>query len=105
MAEGVKRRRGYQLTQKFPVVAMKEATPIYEDNQACIAMASVPGGTRCSKHIDVRYHVSSEAVRNGEVQFIWVASGDQVADMPTKNLGRVPHNRHRAFTLHDGSLI
>ncbi len=106
VAEAVKKRRAlFQLTQKFPVIAMNKATIIYEDNQACIAMAAAPGGTRRSKQIDVRYHVSKEAVENGEVSFIWTGTADQAADMLTKNLGRVLHTRHRAFTLHNGASM
>jgi hypothetical protein len=65
------------------------AYPVYEDNQACIKMAECEGITKRAKHIDVRYHVSREAIENGEIRIEYVRTEDQVADALTKNLGRI----------------
>jgi hypothetical protein len=63
--------------------------PVYEDNQACIKMAEGDGITKRAKHIDVRYHVTREAIENGEIRLEYVKTEDQVADALTKNLGRI----------------
>ncbi len=40
---------------------------ICEDNQAVIAMAATDRITRRSKHIDIRYHVTKDAVTEKRV--------------------------------------
>ena len=37
----------------------------------------------------MRYHVSREAIENSEIRLEYVKTEDQVADAPTKNLGRI----------------
>jgi hypothetical protein len=69
------------------LVGTEEAYPVYEDNQACIKMAEGDGLSKRSKHIDVRYHVTREAVDNGEISLEYVKTEEQVADALTKNLG------------------
>jgi hypothetical protein len=52
-------------------------------------MAEGEGITKRAKHIDVRYHVTREAIENGEIRLEYVKTEDQVADALTKNLGRI----------------
>jgi len=61
--------------------------PVREDNQSCIKMAEGEGTNKRSKHIDVRYHVSREAINNGEIELECINTEDQIADALTKNLG------------------
>jgi hypothetical protein len=65
------------------------ATRIWEDNQATIALVNSALGqwNPRTRHIDVRYHFIKERVRSREVELAYVPSGDQVADVLTKNLG------------------
>jgi hypothetical protein len=78
----------------FPARAM-EAFKVLEDNQGAIKMAAKEEGTRRSKHIDIRYHVVKEAVGKKEIEIEYVATQDQLADLLTKNLGRVALERCR----------
>jgi hypothetical protein len=66
---------------------------VMEDNQACIKIAEGEGTNKRSKHIDVRYHVSREALRKGEISLEYISTEDQIADALTKNLGRIKFQR------------
>ena len=66
----------------------REPTPIYEDNQACIAMSSNPTiNHKRSKHIDIRYHFTRERVESEEIKLVYVPTEHQLADLLTKALG------------------
>ena len=62
---------------------------VKEDNQACIKIAEGEGTNKRSKHIDVRYHVTREALRQGEITIEYISTEEQIADALTKNLGRI----------------
>jgi hypothetical protein len=62
---------------------------VKEDNQACIKIAEGEGVNKRSKHIDVRYHVTREAIRKEEIRLEYVRTEEQLADALTKNLGTV----------------
>ena len=42
-----------------------------------------------SKHIDTKYHFLRQCIEEGKVEVEHVGTGDQVADIFTKSLGRV----------------
>ena len=66
----------------------EDAYRVYEDNDACEVLAKGAGkGMRRAKHIDVRFHVVREAVKNGEIEIYHLATKEQIADTLTKNLG------------------
>ena len=68
--------------------------PIYEDNRACIAMSESEGVTQRTKHVDVKYHYCRQQVTRGTVIFLPVKTQEQAADITTKSLSRVLHERH-----------
>ena len=75
---------------------------IFEDNQACIALASTdpPRLTPRSKHIAVRYHwFRSHLGPNSEIRIQYIASAQNPADMFTKPLAKELFERCRYFTL------
>lgn len=41
-----------------------------------------------TKHINIRYHFIREKIVNKEVEVQWVATGDQLADVLTKPVGK-----------------
>jgi hypothetical protein len=59
---------------------------LYCDNQAAIRVATDDGETKRSKHINVRYHNIREKVASGLIAVDFVATGDQEADMLTKDV-------------------
>ena len=90
----------------FPERVM-EAFKVLEDNQGAIKMAAKEEGTRRSKHIDIRYHVVKEAVAKKEIVVEYVATQYQLADLLTKNLGRVALERcrERILDLHAARVM
>jgi hypothetical protein len=62
------------------------ATPIYGDNQSAQKLLKHPVANMRSKHIDVIYHFSRERAERGEVEYIYVHTDDNVADIFTKAL-------------------
>jgi hypothetical protein len=50
-----------------------------------------------TKHIEVHYHFIREKVLAGEIDFIYVSTKDQVADIFTKVLGAEKHRRFHSM--------
>jgi hypothetical protein len=65
-----------------------DPTPLLEDNQACIKLASNPfANNRKTAHIESRYHrLRQEVVSRRTIRFVYVQSSDQCADGLTKPL-------------------
>ena len=72
-----------------------ETPVIWEDNQACITIASSNGSRQGTKHIEMRYHFVKDAIKNEEVCLKYIKSEDQVADIMTKPIGRIGLARFR----------
>jgi hypothetical protein len=56
------------------------------DNQGAMRLLRHPIASQRSKHIDVIHHFARERVARGEVEFTYVATSDQWADILTKAL-------------------
>ena len=65
-----------------------EVTNVYCDNQSCIKLYENPIFHYWSKHIDIRCHFIRDCVQCGAIQLQYVPTGDQVAYVLTKALGR-----------------
>eukprot|EP00253_Pinus_taeda_P010734 PITA_10734 len=65
-----------------------EATKIMCDNQSCIKLSENPMFHDRSKHIDSLCHFVRDCVQQGVVQLSYTPTGEQVADILTKALGR-----------------
>eukprot|EP00253_Pinus_taeda_P020217 PITA_20217 len=65
-----------------------EVTRIICDNQSCIKLSENPMFHDRSKHIDIRCHFVRDCVQRGVVQLSCTPTGEQVADILTKALGR-----------------
>ena len=59
------------------------------DNQPVIALAKNPVLHDRSKHIDVKFHLLKDCVDGGQIVIEFVKTGRQLADVPTKPLGRL----------------
>ena len=64
----------------------QQATAIYEDNLACVAMSENPVRRKFSRHIDVRRYFVRELVKAGLVKLIPLRTQKTVADALTKSL-------------------
>jgi len=75
------------------IVASKEPTVIYEDNQGCIAMAKNPVNHERTKHIDIRYNFVRERVEDKTISVKYMETTDMLADILTKGLPRDQHSK------------
>jgi hypothetical protein len=75
----------------------KQCSPtiLFEDNTACISMATGDGISQRSKHIDVKYFKLKELVKSGEINLIYLSTKKMTADLLTKNLARPLFLIHR----------
>eukprot|EP00253_Pinus_taeda_P004142 PITA_04142 len=72
-----------------------EATRIICDNQSCIKLSENPVFHDWSKHIDIWCHFFRDCVQRGAVQLSYTPTGEQVADILTKALGRTKFDYFR----------
>ena len=64
----------------------QQATKIYEDNLACVAMSENPVRRKFSRHIDICRYFVRELVKAGFVKLIPLRTQKMVADALTKSL-------------------
>jgi hypothetical protein len=75
------------------------ATPIYEDNNAALQLASNPVVQQRTRTINVKYHYLRQLVGQKVVDVLAVRTGAQRADVLTKALPRAAHKVHAAYLL------
>ena len=71
------------------------------DNKAAVDLVnghSTSGGT---KHIDVRLMFARELKEAGIIKVRWIPTGDNEADILTKNTDSVTFNRHSGKFMHE----
>jgi len=72
-----------------------EATMIMCDNQSCIKLSENPVFHDRLKHINIQCHFVRDYVQRGAVQLSYTPTGEQVADILTKVLGRTKFDYFR----------
>ena len=75
---------------------LDQPTVMLIDNRACRLMIKNRGSHRRTKHIRVRYHFIRELAEDGVIDIQPISSKENLADMFTKNLTRVPLSKLRA---------
>ena len=83
------------LTQVFGYI-INQPVLIREDNESCIRMALNPCDQVKSKHYDLRSHYIRQQVGRHQVLISHIRTNLMTSDIFTKNLPRVPFERHRA---------
>lgn len=66
-------------------------TSVSCDNQSAIALCNNSVYHSRSKHIDIRYHFSREALENGDINVKYLSTDKMVADVFTKALAKTKH--------------
>jgi hypothetical protein len=72
--------------QRLQYLSDTLGTPIFSDNQACIALAKDPVAHSRTKHIDVRYHYIRQLVTFNKATVSYLSTVDMIADILTKPL-------------------
>jgi hypothetical protein len=70
------------------------ASILYEDNNACIAMAMAQKPTPRTRHMDIKYHALCELVERDLLKLECIDTTVNLADHFTKQLGRTLFHRH-----------
>jgi hypothetical protein len=78
-------------------------TVMYEDNQPCIHIANNPVTSSRTKHINIRYHFTREAVFNKEIRLVYCATENMLADALTKIVPKPVHEYLRGLINGDQS--
>jgi len=77
----------------------QNATEIYEDNLACVAMSENPVRRKFSRHIDIRRYFVRELVKAGFLKLIPLCTHKMVADALTKSLPSPTFIGHRRVMM------
>ena len=77
----------------------QNATEIYEDNLACVAMSENPVRRKFSRHIDIRRYFVRELVKAGFVKLIPLRTHKMVADALNKSLPSPTFIGHRRVMM------
>lgn len=78
----------------FEIVGINTKPILYLDNQGTMKLIESHTLHRRSKHIDVRYHYIREKYNEGIFKIEYVTSQDQKADILTKGLGKILHEKN-----------
>ena len=76
-------------------VDISTPTEMMEDNRGAIDLSKNPKDHGRTKHIDVSYHFARERVATKEIKINYVPSSENLADVMTKPLPRVPFEKFR----------
>lgn len=71
------------------------STTVFEDNQGAIKLAHNPGSSRRTRHIDIRFHFTREAIEEGVIDLVYCHTLDMTADLLTKPIPRQQFQRLR----------
>ena len=74
---------------------MPTPATLWCDNVGAIYLSANPVFHARTKHIELDYHFVREQINLGKVHVRFISSEDQIADILTKPLGRVPFKKHR----------
>ena len=66
---------------------------LYNDNSGAIVLTKNTKHNSRVKHINIRHHFICECVKNKSISVLHIASVNNLADLFTKSLGRVAHQR------------
>ena len=83
------------ITELKPILNIPDADlvikcTLFEDNMGAEELAKVPKNRPRTKHIAVKYHHFREAVSKGILKVVRVDTTNQLADIFTKPLARLP---------------
>ena len=72
---------------------------VHENNQGCIDPVTCPQMRPRTKHIALKYHHFRKHVREGKISVQYMETGEQIADIFTKELGDVKFTKLRKMMM------
>ena len=84
----------HSLHLELGILQTNAPTLLHGDNEGSITMAKNPVFHKRAKHIDICWHWVHDLVQDAIIDFESVRDPEQTADILTKALPRVKHNRH-----------
>ena len=82
-------------------ISIQEPVLFHEDNEACINNSTNYMTTKRTKHVDVKHHVIRYWCKEDVIDFAYIESCSQLADIMTKVLPYPVFSRHRAQCMSD----
>jgi hypothetical protein len=82
----------------------ERATRIHEDNEGAIKISKNPRCHDRLKHIELKFHLTRDAIQNGDVDIVKIKTDDQIADVMTKALPKRTHWKHTNKLVKDVSV-
>jgi len=86
--------RALRITSPPTTVPQQNPQIILADNQGAIKLSKNPQHHNRTKHIDVRYHFIRKCNQDGLIELAYIPTTEMVADILTKALPRVKHDKH-----------
>jgi hypothetical protein len=80
-------------------IPQEAATLLYEDNDACMAMANAQKSTPCTRHIDIKYFSLCDWVERDLMLLEHIDTNINMSDHFTKNPSKALFHRHVDFIL------
>eukprot|EP00173_Palmaria_palmata_P000423 Plantae.Rhodophyta-Palmaria_palmata.ctg1192.p1 GENE.Plantae.Rhodophyta-Palmaria_palmata.ctg1192~~Plantae.Rhodophyta-Palmaria_palmata.ctg1192.p1 ORF type:complete len:106 (-),score=7.06 Plantae.Rhodophyta-Palmaria_palmata.ctg1192:203-520(-) len=71
---------------EFMGYGQEHATTLYQDNSSAIVWAEEGKYSGKAKHIDVRYHYTTEKIKHGLIKIEYLSTLEMLADILTKIL-------------------
>jgi hypothetical protein len=68
-------------------------TTLHINNHTTNLLARNPVNCAATKSVDVHYHFIRECIVDGSITLKLIGTGDMAADVPTKSLAKVKHER------------
>ena len=82
-------------------ISIREPVLFHEDNEACINTSTNYMTTKRTKHVDVKHHVIRYWCKEDVIDFAYIESASQLADIMTKCLAYPVFTRHRSQCMSD----
>lgn len=84
---------GLWLTTLFKELKIQVKPTIYVDHQSALKLIKNPTFHMRSKHIDTRFKIIQESYQRKQLEFLYVSSENELADILTKVLAKPTFNR------------
>ena len=82
-------------------IKVKLPINMYMDNIGAVFMVNNQSTRTRTKHVDVRTKFVTQYIEEGTIKIKFIRSGENDADIFTKNLGSVLHNKHAMKMIKD----